>query len=87
MNVNLTEKLKGYLRAMNVNEDAQARHTLFAQLKYDIGWGSEIYFEYGDPGQSDNLVYTDWFVGETNYNYFSDNNLRDRYKLLVKAWF
>ena len=82
MNVNLTDKLKGYLRAMNVNEDAEARHTLFAQLKYDIGWGSEIYFEYGDAGQSDNLAYTDWFVGES-----SGSNKTDRYKLLVKAWF
>lgn len=82
MNVNLTERLKGYLRAMNVNEETEARHTFFAQLKYDIGWGSEIYFEYGDPGQSDNLAYTDWFVNEDN-----NDNLRDRFKLLVKAWF
>ncbi|MCB1183206.1 hypothetical protein KDM41_07220 [bacterium] len=82
MSVNLTERLKGYLRALNVNEETEARHTLFAQLKYDIGWGSEVYFEYGDAGQSDNLVYTDWFVNEGN-----NDNLRDRFKLLVKAWF
>ncbi len=82
MNVNLTERLKGYLRAMNVNEETEARHTIFAQLKYDIGWGAEFYFEYGDAGQSDNLVYTDWFVNEG-----SNDNLRDRFKLLVKAWF
>ncbi|MEN8006542.1 MAG: hypothetical protein ABFS42_05970 [Candidatus Krumholzibacteriota bacterium] len=82
MNVNLTERLKGYLRAMNVNEETEARHTIFAQLKYDIGWGAEFYFEYGDAGQSDNLVYTDWFVNEG-----SDSNLTDRFKVLVKAWF
>jgi hypothetical protein len=82
MSVNLTERLKGYVRAMNVNEEIEARHTLFAQLKYDIGWGSEVYFEYGDAGQSDNLVYTDWFVRES-----TNDNLRDRLKLLVKAWF
>ena len=82
MNVNLTERLKGYLRAMNVNEETEARHTLFAQLKYDLGWGTELYFEYGDGGQSDNLVYTDWFVNED-----TNDNLTDRFKLLVKAWF
>ncbi len=82
MNVNLTERLKGYLRAMNVNEETEARHTVFAQLKYDLGWGAEFYFEYGDAGQSDNLVYTDWFVNEG-----SNANLTDRFKVLVKAWF
>jgi hypothetical protein len=82
MNVNLTERLKGYLRAMNVNEETEARHTIFAQLKYDIGWGAEFYFEYGDAGQSDNLVYTDWFVNES-----SGANLTDRFKVLVKAWY
>lgn len=82
MSVNLTDRLKGYLRALNVNEETEARHTLFAQLKYDIGWGAEVYFEYGDAGQSDNLVYTDWFVNEGN-----NDNLRDRFKMLVKAWF
>ncbi len=82
MNVNLTDRLKGYLRAMNVNEETEARHTMFAQLKYDLGWGSELYFEYGDAGQSDNLAYTGWFVSEDN-----NDNLRDRFKLLVKAWY
>ncbi len=82
MNVNITEKLKGYLRMMNVNEKTEARNTMFAQLKYDLGWGAEFYFEYGDPGQSDNIVYTDWFVDEAN-----NDNLRDRLKLLIKTWF
>ena len=82
MNVNITERLKGYLRMMNVNEETEARHTMFAQLKYDIGWGAEFYFEYGDPGQSDNIVHTDWFVNEGN-----NDNLRDRLKLLVRTWF
>lgn len=82
LNVNLTERLKGYLRAMNVNEKTEARHTIFAQLKYDIGSGAEFFFEYGDAGQSDNLVNTDWFVQDG-----SDSNLSDRFKVLVKAWF
>lgn len=82
MNVNITERLKGYLRMLNVNEEIEARHTMFAQLKYDVGLGAEFYVEYGDPGQSDNLVYTDWFVKEE-----TPDNLRDRVKLLVKTWF
>jgi hypothetical protein len=84
LNVNLTERLKGYLRAMNVNEKTEARHTIFAQLKYDIGWGAEFYFEYGDAGQSDNLVNTDWFLTVDPNN---SPNLSDRFKVLVKAWF
>lgn len=82
MQVNITDKLKGYLRAMNVNEKTEARHTMFAQLKYDLGWGADLYFEYGDPGQSDNLVYTDWFVNEG-----TGDNLRDRVKLILSSWF
>lgn len=82
MQVNITDKVKGYLRAMNVNEKTEARHTMFAQLKYDLGWGADLYFEYGDPGQSDNLVYTDWFVNESN-----GDNLRDRVKLILSTWF
>ncbi|HPF70937.1 MAG TPA: hypothetical protein PLQ13_09720 [Candidatus Krumholzibacteria bacterium] len=82
MQVNITDRLKGYLRAMNVNEKTEARHTLFAQLKYDLGWGADLYFEYGDPGQSDNLAYTDWFVNEG-----TGDNLRDRVKLILSAWF
>jgi len=84
MNVNLTTRLKGYLRAMNVNEETQARHTAFAQLIYDIGTNAQFYFEYGDGGQSDNLVYNDWFTREDSVN---GPNLRDRFKLLVRAWY
>lgn len=82
MNVNLTEKLKGYLRMLTVDEETEGRQTLFAQLKYDLGPGAEFYFEYGDPGQSDNLIYTDWFVSEGN-----NDPQRDRIKLLLKTWF
>jgi hypothetical protein len=84
MAVNLTDNLKGYIRALNVNESTEARHTLFAQLKYDIGWGSEVYFGYGDAGQSDNLVYNGWFVGDGPGQ---GDNLRDRFNFYVKAWF
>jgi hypothetical protein len=82
MNVNISERLKGYLRMLNVDEQTEARHTMFAQLRYELGMGAECYFEYGDPGQSDNIVYTDGFVNEG-----SGDNLRDRLKLFLKAWF
>jgi hypothetical protein len=82
MNVNITDKLKGYLRMLNVNEEIEARHTMFAQLKYDLGFGAEFYFEYGDAGQSDNIVYTDWFVQDGN-----NDNLRDRLALSFRSWF
>ncbi len=83
MAVNLTDHLQGYLRALNVNEKTEARHSIFVQLKYDIGGNSEVYFGYGDAGQSDNLVYA-WFVGDTPG---SGDNLKDRFNFYVKAWF
>jgi len=82
MNVNITDRLKAYIRMLNVNEETEARHTMFAQLKYDLGFGAEFYFEYGDAGQSDNIVYTDWFVQESN-----GDNLRDRLALSFRSWF
>ena len=82
MNVNITDRLKGYLRMLNVNEETEARHTMFAQLKYDLGFGAEFYFEYGDAGQSDNIVYTDWFVQES-----TNDNLSDRLALSFRSWF
>jgi hypothetical protein len=82
MNVNLTEQLKGYLRMLNVNEKTEARHTMFAQIKYDLGFGAEFFLEYGDAGQSDMIVWTDWFVEESN-----NDNFRDRVKLFMRAWF
>lgn len=82
MNVNITERLKGYLRMLDVNEQTEGRQSLFAQLKYELGPGAEFYFEYGDPGQSDNIVNTDWFVNESN-----GDQMRDRVKLLLKTWF
>ncbi len=82
MQVNLTDRLKGYVRALNVNEKTEARQTAFVQLQYDVGAGANLYLEYGDPGQSDNLAYTDWFVNENN-----GDNLRDRLKLVLSTWF
>ena len=64
MEFNATGKLKGYFRVLNVNEETEARATVFAQLRYDIGYGAEFFIEYGNPGSSDNLVNTDNFVNE-----------------------
>lgn len=64
MEFNATGKLKGYFRVLNVNEETEARATVFAQLRYDIGYGAEFFIEYGNPWSSDNLVNTDHFVNE-----------------------
>jgi hypothetical protein len=64
MEFNATGKLKGYFRILNVNEKTEARSTLFAQIRYDIGYGAELFLEYGNPGQSEYLVRTDYFVSE-----------------------
>ena len=64
MEFNATGKLKGYFRILNVNEETEARSTLFAQIRYDIGFGSELFLEYGNPGHSEHLVRTDYFVNE-----------------------
>ena len=82
MNVNITDRLKGYLRMLNVNEEIEARQTMFAQLKYELGYGANFFFEYGDAGQSDNIVYTDWFVNDGN-----NDNLKDRVALSFQTWF
>jgi hypothetical protein len=64
MEFNATGKLKGYFRILNVNEETEARATLFAQIRYDIGYGAELFLEYGSPWHSEHLVRTDSFVNE-----------------------
>jgi hypothetical protein len=71
MEFNATGKLKGYFRILNVNEETEARATVFAQLRYDIGYGAECFIEYGNPWQSDNLVNTDHFVNEGSGDRFT----------------
>jgi hypothetical protein len=90
MNVNITERVKGYLRMLDAVDSVESRQTVFAQLKYDLGFGAEFYFEYGDPGQSDNLVYTDWFIGfvDPDASRLPDTRrLRDRLALSFRTWF
>jgi hypothetical protein len=90
MNVNITERVKGYLRMLDAVDSVESRQTVFAQLRYDLGFGAEFYFEYGDPGQSDNLVYTDWFIGFVDPDASrtpGSRRLRDRLALSFRTWF
>jgi hypothetical protein len=82
MEFNATGKLKGYFRILNVNEETEARATVFAQLRYDIGYGAECFIEYGNPWQSDNLVNTDHFVNEG-----SGDRITHWTKMFLKLYF
>jgi len=82
MEFNATGKLKGYFRLLNVNEKTEARATVFAQIRYDIGYGAECFLEYGAPWDSDHLVNTDGFVNEG-----SGTTLNNMTKLFLKLYF
>jgi hypothetical protein len=79
---NATGKLKGYYRLLNVDEKTEARSTMFAQVRYDIGYGAECFIEYGNGGQSEHIVYTDWFVSEG-----SGDRLDNVIKMFLKLYF
>ena len=65
-NANLTEKWKFYTRLLLVDEKTEARETVFAQLQY-TGWRSaEFFIEFGEWGQSNDLVNTEWFISHEN---------------------
>lgn len=64
MEFNATGKLKGYFRILNVNEETEARATVYARVSYDIGYKAELFAEYGNGWRSENLVNTDNFVTE-----------------------
>ncbi|OQX84598.1 MAG: hypothetical protein B6D63_04170 [Candidatus Latescibacteria bacterium 4484_7] len=82
MEFNATGKLKGYFRILNVNEETEARATVFAQIRYDTGYGAEFFVEYGDPWQSEFLVNTDHFVNE-----YSQDRITHRIKAFMKIYF
>lgn len=82
MEFNATGKLKAYFRVLNINEETEARSTVFAHLRYDMGFGAEFFVEYGEPSQSDNLVNTDWFVNEGN----NDRTI-ERLRTFLKIYF
>lgn len=65
-NANLTEKWKFYTRLLLVDEKTEARETVFAQLQY-TGWrNAEFFIEFGEWGQSNDLVNTEWFISHEN---------------------
>jgi len=82
MEFNATGKLKGYFRILNVNEETEARATVFAQIRYDLGYGAEFFIEYGDPWQSNNLVNSDQFVNE-----YSQDRIEHRIQTFLKIYF
>lgn len=90
MNVNITDHVKGYLRMLNARDSVESRQTAFAQLKYELGPGAEFYFQYGDPGQSDNIVYNDGFVNFVDPDSGRAPNSRlftDKLALSFQTWF
>lgn len=82
MEFNATGKLKGYFRILNVNEETEARATVFAQIRYDIGWGAECFVEYGNPWSSEHLANTDHFVNEG-----SGERIDHRLQAFLKLYF
>jgi hypothetical protein len=61
-NANLTDRWKFYARLLTVDEETEARETVFAQIQY-TGWSSaEFFVEFGDAGASWDLVQSDGFV-------------------------
>jgi len=82
MEFNATGRLKGYFRLLNVNEKTEARSTLFAQIRYDIGYGAECFFEYGAPWDSEYLVRTESFVTEG-----SSTRINHLFKAFLKIYF
>jgi len=82
MEFNATGKLKGYFRILNVNEETEARSTVFASVRYDIGYGAEFFVEYGNGYNSENLVNTDNFVNEG-----SSDRIAHQAKMFLKIYF
>ena len=56
--------------------------TGFFQIGYRPSWNTEIYFEYGDPWQTDANIVDDWDFAEN-----PNCALVKRFKIFVKAWF
>jgi len=83
LNVNITDDLKLYARAINAMERYESRQTVFIQLRYDRFQPAEIFLEFGNPGDSDNdLTNDDDFVSES-----ANHGVNKQVKLFVKVYF
>jgi len=83
LNANLSQNLKLYMRAMNVNEISESRQTVFAQLQYHAFSNTEFFLEFGNPGDSDNdLTNDDDFV-----NVGSSAGITKQIKAIIKIYF
>ncbi len=83
LNVNLSENIKLYARAMNVAEKYESRQTAFIQIRYDRFQPAEVFLEFGNSGDSDNdLTNDDDFVGES-----ASHGVSKQVKLFVKVYF
>jgi hypothetical protein len=81
-NANLTDNWKFYTRLLMVDETTEARETIFTQVQY-TGWSSaEFFIEFGDWGQSNDLVNTDWFIDHSN-----NDTTRRQFKTFLKLYY
>lgn len=81
-NANLTEKWKFYMRLLTADEKTEARETIFAQLQYTGFQGAEFFIEFGDWGQSNDLVNTEGFVSHS-----SDATTRRVFKSFLRIYY
>jgi len=83
LNANITDKWKFYARAMNVDEIAESRQTLFLQLQYH-GWSNTDFFiEFGNGDDSnDDLTNDDDFV-----SYSAGQEINKQIKTFFRVYF
>ncbi len=82
LRVNLTPSLQFYGRAAWGLGTFRTWESVFFQLAYRRFQNTELFLEYGDPGQTDGNLVQDWDFSENPYV-----KPVDRAKILVKFWF
>ncbi|MBN1898567.1 MAG: hypothetical protein JW827_07290 [Spirochaetes bacterium] len=79
--INITKRLKSLNRVLVVDEIYRSRNTLWSQIQYNFGPGTDFYLEYGnDSFVNNDLVNDDDFVE-------SDNNMEHKIHLYLKVSF